>query len=163
MKIDFSIIEEKDRDLINALLQFESYDLCKVFKNDLNEHGRYNSDIKDAFINEGKSYIIRADGKIAGFMLIRKKIGLLSVEDFWIYPKYRQGLFAYRLLIEFSKIEEGLVEYLILKEDERWLNVLEYMIKKHPNHVEIIMKQDYQFTFESKLHDIKRYVVKLQK
>ena len=163
MRIDFSIIEEKDRDLINTLLQFESYDLCKFFKNDLNENGRYNSDIKDYFISDGKSYIIRADGKIAGFMLIRKKIGLLSVEDFWIYPKYRQGLFAYRLLIEFSKIEEGLVEYLILKEDERWLNVLEYMMKKHSNHVEIIMKQDYQFIFESKPHDIKRYVVKLQK
>ena len=52
MKIDFSIIEEKDRDLINTLLQFESYDLCKVFKNDLNEHGRYISKLEESLLQD---------------------------------------------------------------------------------------------------------------
>ncbi len=162
MKITFDTIEEKDRNLINTLLQFENYDFCNFYGRDLNEDGKFQDEIPDSFINEKNSYIVRADGKIAGFILVRKKIALNTVEEFWIYPKYRQGLFVYKVLREFSKTQKGLMEYLVLKENDRWLKTLQYMFKKHPDYVKIEICQDIQFFINGKVHDFVRYVVRIQ-
>ena len=161
MDIKFEVIEEKDREIINNLLQFESYDFCQYYNNDLSENGLFNDKLQDFYIKEKLSYIIRVDGKIAGFMLIRQKIGLKAVEEFWVYPKYRKGLLAYRFLIEFSKIETGLVEFLILKKNDRWMRDLEYMFNKHSNHVKIKKIKDYQLLINSDIYEFRRFLVEL--
>lgn len=161
MTIEFKLIEENDRDTINNLLQFEYYDFCKYHNDDLQDNGKYDYVIKEKIIEEKHSYIILADNKIAGFMLISEKIGLKKIEEFWIYPKYRKGLFVYKVLIKFSKIESGLFEYLIYKDNDRWLKGSEYMFNKHPQFVEIVLKQEKQFLINSKICTFVRYVIKL--
>ncbi len=162
MKIRFDLIQEANRDLISNLIQFECYDLCTIYNKDLEENGRFSYELHDCYIRDKESYIIRIDDKIAGFLLVRKKIGLVSVEEFWIYPKYRKGLTTYKVLREYCNIKKGLVEYLILKERESWVKTLEYMFRKHPNYVEIVIKQDIQLFINSEVRDFVRYVVRVK-
>ena len=53
------------------------------------------------------------------------------VEEFWIMPKYRKGMFAFEVLTKVLSGMHGKIEFVILNKNERWLKVVDYWIRKN--------------------------------
>ena len=53
------------------------------------------------------------------------------VEEFWIMPKYRKGMFAFEVLKKVLFEMHGKIEFVILNKNERWLKVVDYWIRKN--------------------------------
>ena len=46
-------------------------------------------------------------------------------------PKYRKGMFSFKVLKELSNIIKGKIEFIVLKENKRWFKTLNYWIEKN--------------------------------
>ena len=53
------------------------------------------------------------------------------VEEFWIMPKYRKGMFAFEVLTKVLSKMNDKIEFVILNKNERWLKVVDYWIRKN--------------------------------
>lgn len=74
------------------------------------------------------------EDKYAGFVLLIEKNETVIIEEFWIMPKYRKGYFAINILNKVMKLYDNKnYEFIILNENIRWLNVIEYLINKNFN------------------------------
>ncbi len=126
-------VKKESQDVLENLLEYYLYDFNNYYDDDLNDKGRFEFiDVKPYINNENnKAYIIKVNNKYAGFILIKKTAELNSIEEFWIMPKYRKGMFAFKVLNSIFSQMNGKVEFLILNKNARWLKTVNYWIHKN--------------------------------
>jgi predicted acetyltransferase len=100
----------EDKPVIQRLMEIFSHDHSEFDHSDVNEHGLYEYEYTDAYWVEPERhpFLIRVDGKIAGFALVRKLgeqggLDSHSVAEFFIMRKFRRagaGGKAARLLFD---------------------------------------------------------------
>jgi predicted acetyltransferase len=96
MKIEVSPASIDDKPLIQRMMQFYLYDFSEFGKSDLDSHACFGYSYLDHYWEEkGRHpFIVRVDGKLAGFVLVNKHTYLpgneWSIAEFFIMRKYRQ-------------------------------------------------------------------------
>ena len=90
-------VEEKDKTKLYNLLQFALYDGSFYTDNVINNNCLFDYKWFDNYFTDKnrKSYFIKYDNKIAGFVMINKNLKVLkegySVAEFLILPQYRRN------------------------------------------------------------------------
>lgn len=74
---------------------------------------------------------MKVDNYYAGFILIKQVKDTNIIEEFWIMPKYRKGMFAFKVLNKILSEINGKVEFIILNKNKRWLEVIKHLIGKN--------------------------------
>lgn len=135
MYVDFEIIQikEDEKEILKQLLEFYLYDFNLYYEDDLNNKGRFDFlNVEPYFnLNNHKAYFIKVKGNFAGFVLLIRNNGIYTIEEFWIMPKYRKGYFAFNVLSKIIDMCHGKVEFVILNQNEKWLNVVKYLANKN--------------------------------
>lgn len=96
MKVTIQAASESDRSVIRNLMELYLYDFSEFVVMDVNEHGLYEFPYLDSFWTDDDKhpYLIRADGQIAGFILIHDiQEGEKSYHDmseFFVLKRYRK-------------------------------------------------------------------------
>jgi predicted acetyltransferase len=96
MKIEVTQAAIDDKHLIQRMLEFYQYDFSEFDDADLDSHGTYGYPWLDHYWSEkGRCpFIIRVDGKLAGFVLVNQNTYLQTSEwaisEFFIMRKYRK-------------------------------------------------------------------------
>ena len=98
MKIDIQLVPEGDKPVLCQMLELYLHDFSEYDHADLNEHGYYGYRYLDTYwIEPGRyPFLIKADGKLAGFVLVNKHSyrtpdeDLHSIAEFFVLRKYRR-------------------------------------------------------------------------
>ncbi len=130
---ELKVVKENDKDVLRNLLEYYLYDFNFYYEDDLNENGRFEFIDVEPYIynNYFKAYFIIVDNHYAGFVLTSFGKEKSIVEEFWIMPKYRKGMFAFEVLKKVLSEMHGKIEFVILNKNERWLKVVDYWIRKN--------------------------------
>ncbi|MBI5948173.1 MAG: GNAT family N-acetyltransferase [Chloroflexi bacterium] len=87
----------EDKAVLRRLLELYLYDFTEFLPHDLNEHGEFGYQYLDHYwaADERETrlpFLVRADGKLAGFALVRRKAGgPWTMAEFFVMRKYRRG------------------------------------------------------------------------
>jgi predicted acetyltransferase len=99
MKIEVSPASIDDKSLFQRMMELYQYDLSEFENNDLDSHACFGYSYLDHYWEEKDRhpFIVRVDGKLAGFVLVNKHTYLpgneWSIAEFFIMRKYRrQGI-----------------------------------------------------------------------
>ncbi len=103
--MDIQVVEAgyEDKPVLRNLMELYVYDFSEFIDCDVNEHGLYDYGYVDHYWTENGRYpfLIRVDGKLAGFVLVRETGEgpgrRLMVTEFFVMRKYRRkgvGKFA---------------------------------------------------------------------
>lgn len=98
MDVKLQLMRVEEKSLLARLMELYEYEFSQFSDADVNEFGYYGyAHIDDYWNEEGRfPYLIRVDGKIAGFALVcphcdyRKEKGARSVGEFFVMLKYRR-------------------------------------------------------------------------
>lgn len=96
MNVEVLPATQADRPVLRRLLQLYLYDFTEFVPEDVDEHGEYAYRYLDHYWapNEGEErlpYLIRAEGKIAGFALVRHPAGRArQMAEFFVLRMYRR-------------------------------------------------------------------------
>ncbi len=98
MNITLHLMSVEEKPLLVRLMELYNYEFTTYSNDDINEYGYYGYDhIDDYWNEEGRyPYLIRADGKIAGFALIcphcdyRDEKNVRCFGEFFVMLKYRR-------------------------------------------------------------------------
>ena len=126
-------VKENDKEVLRNLLEYYLYDFNYYYEDDLNENGRFEFIGVEPYINNNfyKAFFILVDNHYAGFVLTYTGKEKSVVEEFWIMPKYRKGMFAFEVLTKVLSKMNDKIEFVILNKNERWLKVVDYWIRKN--------------------------------
>ncbi len=112
MKIEVTPATLDDKPLLQRLLEFYQYDFSEYDDTDLDTHGTYGYPWLDYYWREEGRYpfLVRVDGKLAGFVLVNRFTYLASSEwaiaEFFIMRKYRgQGVGKATAFFVFDKFQ----------------------------------------------------------
>lgn len=123
--------------LLIRLMELYLYDFSEFSQDDINEYGYYGYDhIDDYWNEEGRfPYLIRVDGKIAGFALIcphcrdRKEEDARCIGEFFVMRKYRRMGVGKRAAMQLFDLHRGCWEVCYWKSNVPagvfWKNVVE--------------------------------------
>ncbi len=95
MKIDVSQASIDDKPLIQRMMELYQYDFTEFENSDLDSHGCFGYPWLDHYWSEKGRYpfVVRVDGKLAGFVLVNQQTYLpdseWAVSEFFIMRKYR--------------------------------------------------------------------------
>lgn len=111
ISIDKATIEEKS--VLRNLMELYNYDFTEFDPEDVNEHGLYGYKYFDHYwTDEGRyPFLVRVDGKYAGFALVRViefgyDIYTFSMAEFFVMKKYRKtGVGKYIAMELFNKFK----------------------------------------------------------
>lgn len=101
--------------VLNHLMELYNYDFSEFEDTDVNDFGLYGYEYIDHYwTDEGRyPYIIKVDGKIAGFVLVRN-IGInshgekqYSIAEFFVLKKYRRKSVGKRVAFEIFNTFHG--------------------------------------------------------
>lgn len=116
MNITIDPVPMEQKSVLRNLLELYKYDFTEYDPEDINEHGLYEYKYLDHYwTEEGRhAYFVRADGKLAGFALLRQLghtdegIAIYAMAEYFIMRKYRRsGLgreIAFRLFDRFQGV-----------------------------------------------------------
>jgi predicted acetyltransferase len=96
MKIEVSPASIDDKPLIQRMMQFYLYDFSEFGNSDLDSHGCFGYSYLDHYWTEKDHhpFIVRVDGKLAGFVLVNRHAYLpgneWAIAEFFIMRKYRR-------------------------------------------------------------------------
>lgn len=98
MNISLQLMKVEEKSLLIQLMELYNYEFTAYSDDDINEYGYYGyGHIDDYWNEEGRfPYLIRVDGKIAGFALIcphcdyRKEENAKCIGEFFVLLKYRR-------------------------------------------------------------------------
>lgn len=98
MNITLQLMKVEEKSLLIQLMELYNYEFSIYSDEDINEYGYYGyGHIDDYWNEEGRfPYLIRVDGKIAGFALIcphcdyRKEENARCIGEFFVMLKYRR-------------------------------------------------------------------------
>jgi predicted acetyltransferase len=87
-----------DKSVLRRLLELYLHDFSEFSGQDLNDHGEYGYRYLDHYWTEpGRhAFLIRVDGRLAGFALVRQAGGAMEMAEFFIVRKYRRQGFGTR-------------------------------------------------------------------
>ena len=130
---ELKIVEENDKEVLRNLLEYYLYDFNYYYEDDLNENGRFEFIGVEPYINNNfyKAFFILVDNHYAGFVLTYTCKEKSVVEEFWIMPKYRKGMFAFEVLTKVLSKMNDKIEFVNINKNERWLKVVDYWIRKN--------------------------------
>lgn len=133
MNFNLEKVKKEEKETLKNLLEFYLYDFNFYYEDDLNSNGRFEFiDVEPYFQENGNmALFIKQEENYAGFVLISDKQEQKCIEEFWIMPKYRKGLFAFQVLKQIIKEIKGKIEFIIINENKRWLKTLNYLINKN--------------------------------
>lgn len=139
MKFELEKVRKDEKEILKNLLEFYQYDFNIFYNDDLNEKGKFEFINTEKYFDdtENKALFVKVAGKYAGFALVSNNTLYTDkgkcIEEFWIMPKYRKGMFAIQVLKQLFKLTRGKIEFIVLKENKRWLETLNYLIEKNCN------------------------------
>lgn len=137
MKFELEKVRKDEKEILKNLLEFYQYDFNIFYNADLNKNGRFEFIDTDEYFKdtENKALFIRVNGKYAGFILVSNNTVYANkgkcIEEFWIMPKYRKGMFAFDVLREVFNQIQTKIEFIVLKKNKRWLKSLNYWVEKN--------------------------------
>lgn len=97
IKLEKATIDQKS--ILRNLMELYNYDFTEFDPDDVDEHGLYGYKYLDHYWTEENRYpfLIRVNGKLAGFVLVRK-VGtnsfgnnIYSMSEFFVMKKYRKA------------------------------------------------------------------------
>jgi predicted acetyltransferase len=93
MKVEVVEAGADDRPAVDRLAQLYQYDFTEFDDNDVDETGRFvDLDVDRFFDSEGRHvYVVRADGELAGFALVRLVDPVWYMSEFFVMRKYRRS------------------------------------------------------------------------
>ena len=98
MHIDVSPATFFEKPILERLMQLYDHDFSEFERSDVNDNGLYIDEYLDLYWQEAGRYpfLVRVDGKLAGFVLVRKLPGeashgedVHSIAEFFVMRKYR--------------------------------------------------------------------------
>ena len=95
MHLELSPLKFRDKQVLRNLMELNMHDQSEFDGYNINEHGLYDYRYIDHYHTDDdrKAYFVRADGRLAGFVLLRCKATHNSLAEFFILRKYRhQGV-----------------------------------------------------------------------
>ena len=135
-RITLQLMSVEDKLLLARLLELYHYEFTAYTDADISEYGCYGYDhIDDYWNEEGRyPYLIRVDGKIAGFALVCPHCNFIkgenvrSIGEFFVMIKYRRMGVGKKVAKEIFDRHKGTWELCYLKNNvsslEFWKNVL---------------------------------------
>lgn len=98
MEVTLHLMDAEEKPLLARMMELYLYEFTQFSGDDISEHGFYGYDHIDDYWNESGRfpYLIRADGKIAGFALVcphcdfRTEKDARCVGEFFVMLKYRR-------------------------------------------------------------------------
>lgn len=96
MKVELVAVSIQDKPVVQALMQLYVYDFSEMIELDVDGHGKFFYPYLDHYWTESGRYpfLLRCDGKIAGFALVRTlEFGddpLYQLAEFFIMRRYRR-------------------------------------------------------------------------
>lgn len=131
-------VEKNKENILKNLLEYYLYDFNMFYEDDLNENGKFEFVNTSDYIlkNNYEAFFIKVKNNYAGFILINNNTRFANqpatkIEEFWIMPKYRKGLFAFKVLKYIFSMYIGEKEFIILKDNKRWFKVFDYWLNKN--------------------------------
>lgn len=127
------IVNENNKKILENLLEYYLYDFNIYYEDDLNDSGKFEFIDVEPYINNSnnKAFFVKINKYYAGFILIKQAKDAIAIEEFWIMPKYRKGIFAFKVLNKILSEIHGKVEFMILNKNKRWLRVIKYLASKN--------------------------------
>lgn len=96
MKVEVTIAAFEDEPVVRRLMELYLYDFTEFLDGELNEHGEFGYRYLDHYWapDAGETrvpYLIRADGKLAGFAMVRRVgTGPWKMAEFFVARMYRR-------------------------------------------------------------------------
>ena len=96
MEIDIELADIEEKSLLQRMIELYQYDFSEYDGSDLDAHGMFGYPYLDHYwVEENRHpYLVRVDGKLAGFVLVSRHSLLSgeehSISEFFILRKYRR-------------------------------------------------------------------------
>ena len=92
MKIDVERIAYEDKSVLRNLMELCQHDYSEFEDADVDAHGLFGYMYLDNYwTEEGRHpFVVRVDGKLAGFALVRQTDGLAMMAEFFVIRRYRR-------------------------------------------------------------------------
>ena len=142
MDIKLEIMDIAQKSVLVQLMELYNYEFSEYEDEDVNEHGYYGySHIDDYWNEEGRyPYLIRADGKIAGFALICSHCHCITGPDarcfgeFFVMLKYRRNGIGKKVALALIDQHKGNWEIMHLNNNKKagnfWNTVINTLLKE---------------------------------
>ena len=146
MNVALHLMSVDEKFLLIRLMELYNYEFSLFSNNDINEYGYYEYDhINDYWNEEGRfPYLIRVDGKIAGFALIcphcnyRMEEGAQCIGEFFVMFKYRRMGIGLKVATQLLDNHRGLWEIFYWRNNILASRFLEKVVEKYTkNHYQI--------------------------
>ena len=159
--VTLQLMSVDEKSLLIRLMELFNYEFSQYSNDDINEYGYYGYDhIDDYWNEEGRfPYLIRVDGKIAGFALIcphckyRKEEGARCIGEFFVMVKYRRMGIGLNVAAQLFDKHRGLWEISYWRNNipagQFWKKVVEKYTKNNYRVFEIENSIEMGFTFEN--------------
>lgn len=143
MDVTLHLMSVDEKSLLTRLMELYSYEFSAYSDDDINEYGYYGYDhIDDYWNEEGRfPYLIRVNGKIAGFALIcphcdyRKEEGARCIGEFFVMLKYRRKGIGLKVATQLFDMHRGPWEVCYwrnnLSASQFWKRVVEKYTDNH--------------------------------
>lgn len=161
MEITLQRMPVEEKALLVRLMELYSYEFSEFSRDDINEYGYYGyAHIDDYWNEEGRfPYLIRVDGKIAGFALVcpwcnyRKEANARCIGEFFVMLKYRRMGVGKQVAMRLFDRHPGKWEVCYWKNNVPaslfWKNVVEEYTKGHYQTCGTESGHDVGFAFEN--------------
>ena len=92
MSVDVSEVQPSERGVVRRLLEFYAYDWSELDGRDVDEHGEFGYCWLDHYWTDEnrQAFLIRVEGKLAGFALVRQE-RRTEMAEFFILRHYRRS------------------------------------------------------------------------
>ena len=159
--VTLQLMSVDEKSLLIRLMELYNYEFSQFSNDDINEYGYYGYDhIDDYWNEEGRfPYLIRVDGKIAGFALIcphckyRKEEDARCIGEFFVMLKYRRMGIGLNVAAQLFDKHRGLWEISYWRNNlpagRFWKKVVEKYTKNNYRVFEIENSIEMGFTFEN--------------
>ena len=161
MDITLQLMSVDEKHLLIRLMELYNYEFSVYSNDDINEYGYYGYDhIDDYWNEEGRfPYLIRVDGKIAGFALIcphcnyQKGKSARCIGEFFVMLKYRRKGIGLKVATQLFDKHPGLWEICYWRNNVLASRFWKKVVEKYTNnHYQICGTEDniqIGFTFEN--------------
>lgn len=141
MEITLRLMTVDEKSLLTRLMELYNYEFSAFDGDDINEYGYYGyAHIDDYWNEEGRfPYLIRVDGKIAGFALIcphcdlRKEADARSIGEFFVMLKYRRKGIGSKVAAQLLERHPGPWEICWLRNNHPAGQFWKKVVEKHTN------------------------------
>ena len=122
--------------VLDNMLQLYAHELNGYFNYaiTLDNNGRYRIKSAEKCLENGWGYFIVVRHEYAGFILLNKKTkshGGTFINEFFILPRYRKGLFCQNVISALLSGLSGIVEFRVLKKNKRVLTLFDTLARRY--------------------------------